>query len=62
MRRLVPRNEVLPFTRKKLHQWNRQTSGTCSTGPLGLSVLQLLWYHLTPYFLFRQLLKLWRLK
>jgi hypothetical protein len=32
-------------------------SGTCSKGPLGFSVLQLLWYHLTPYFLLRQLNK-----
>jgi hypothetical protein len=29
-RRVVPRLEVLLFTRIKLHQWNREITGTCS--------------------------------
>ena len=41
---------------KERHQSNRQISGTC--WPHHLSVLQLLWYFLTPCFLLHQLLQL----
>ena len=61
-RRVVPRMEVWIFTRKRLHQGNRQISGTCSKRPPGVSVYQLLWCLLTHFLLLHQLLQLWRLK
>jgi hypothetical protein len=33
LRKVVSRPEVLLFTRRKLHQWNRQISGTCPKKP-----------------------------
>jgi len=51
MRRVVPRLQVLLFTRggkKKLNHWCRQISGTCSESPPRVFVHQMLWYLLTP--------------
>jgi len=57
---VVPRPEVLLFTRNKLHQWSRQISETCSKRPPGVSVHKAVWHLLTPCFLFHQLLQLRR--
>jgi len=40
LRRVVPVPEVLIFTRKKIQQWNRQVSGTCSKKPQRVSVCE----------------------
>jgi hypothetical protein len=42
---VVHRPEILLFTKKKLHQWNMQISGTCSRRPPVVSVHQTFWYH-----------------
>jgi hypothetical protein len=40
LRRLLPRTEVLLFTRKKeLHHWNRVMSVLCSEHPLSLTIV-----------------------
>ena len=45
LRRAVPKTEVLAFyQKKKLHQWNRKTSGTCSKRTPRVSVHQPLWF------------------
>ena len=60
LRRVVPRLEILLFTSKKLHHWNRQTSGTCLKKGLQECLYQLLWYKLTAFVLFHQNFQLWR--
>jgi hypothetical protein len=37
------------FHQKRLHQGNRQISGTCSKRPPSVSAHQLLWYLLTHF-------------
>jgi len=48
LRKEVPRPVVLLFTRKKLHQWNRLISQTCSIRFPRASVHQSLRYLMTP--------------
>jgi hypothetical protein len=63
--RVVPRPEVLLFTRKKLHHWKWQIfegGGICLKMPSIGSVLQLFCYFLTTCLLLHRLLQLWRLQ
>ena len=47
LRRVVPKPEVLLYTRRKLYQWTKQTWWKCSKRPPRMSGHQLLWHLMT---------------